>query len=258
MACTVTATQTAACTSGILMVKDQVMLLQIIAELACELANTSVVTAGVGFNMLNSYSSGATASSFTTTSHTPSANALVLVGFSVTAALSVTSVTGNGLTWVQVATGTYGAGGATCYVYRAMGASPTLGGITVNLSGSTSGYSICLSVCQFTGVATSGTNGSGAVVQSATALSSNVTLAAMNANGLNAIVGFTGSSSSLIDQTPKTSWFQDANFSGGGSLLVLFNSYGLSHRLATTDNVYASGANVGPTYRSIALEIAAA
>lgn len=122
----------------------------------------------------------ATADPHTTASITPTANALVLAFIRVgDDAITVSSITGNGLTWVEVVTAVE-VGGNRISVYRAMGATPSAGAVTIDLSASAIA---AWSIVEFTGVDTSGTNGSGAVVQSATAVNTSansltVTLAA--------------------------------------------------------------------------------
>jgi len=108
-----------------------------------------------------------------TPSVTPTANALQLLFLtyargSSTNPVAPTSIVGNGLTWVQIAASQYcttGVDRAACYLYRAMAASPSTGTTTI-----THGYtsdSFTWQWVQITPVNTSGTNGSGAVVQTA-------------------------------------------------------------------------------------------
>jgi len=109
---------------------------------------------------------GAGASSFNTASVTPSANKLVLV--TVGSRLSGGSpneptLSGNGLTYVSVATQTRIENRVT--VFRAMGASPSAGAITISFGGQTQSQA-GWSVSEYTNMDTGGTNGSGAVVQS--------------------------------------------------------------------------------------------
>lgn len=135
------------------------------------------------------------ATSFTTTaSITPSANALVLCYIDSTegvAPSTTPTVSGNGLTWVLVNNRIQG--GGHDFVFRAMGASPSSGQVTVDF-GATTKTSCTVIVDQFTGVDTSGTNGSGAVVQSAvnsaaTGTSLTVTLAAFGDSTNNVAYG---------------------------------------------------------------------
>lgn len=86
------------------------------------------------------------------------------------------TVSGLGLTWVQVATTTFGigiSGGAAVLaerqrvtVFRAMG-TPTPGAVTADFGGVSQGAA-AIFIAEVRGVDTSGTNGSGAVQQSAT------------------------------------------------------------------------------------------
>jgi hypothetical protein len=123
-----------------------------------------------------------TGNTFTLTSWTPTANTLCLIGvFQRNEAITPT-VAGNGLTWVQVATVDDGDAVAGMSVFRAMGASPSAGQITVTVTGNlvpANAIAICLS-----GTDTSGTNGSGAVEASDT----EATLAAGDNNDLEASV----------------------------------------------------------------------
>lgn len=142
----------------------------------------------VGSNLTNG--TGSSASSFNTASITPGANNLILLTV-VSGDISTPNVptaTGNSLTWVQVNTQGYGSGSGArvVTVLRAMGASPTNGVVTISFAGQ-SQAECRWSVDQFTGTDVSGTNGSGAIVQSqvnsATASSLTVTLSALgNAN----------------------------------------------------------------------------
>src|SRR3989442_2758141 len=103
--------------------------------------------------------------SATTASIAPGANQLVLawVASTATPTPGVPTLSGNGLTWVIMA----GAVGSRISLFRAMGASPTAGPVTIDFGSSTQ-KSIAWSIVEFSGVDTSGTNGSGAIVRTAT------------------------------------------------------------------------------------------
>jgi hypothetical protein len=110
----------------------------------------------------------------TTASITPAANSLILLAVTERTNLSANTnqptVAGNGLTWVLVNDILYDTTSASrkrVSVFRAMGASPTKGGITIDFAGQVQ-TDIDWDVAQFTGTDTSGTNGSGAIVQSTT------------------------------------------------------------------------------------------
>lgn len=104
-------------------------------------------------------------SSITLASWTPAANELVLLFIAQRNEALVPSVSGNGLTWVSVANvdNTQGQNGVA--IYRAMGASPSTGSITVT---NTSGFDVAVA-CRFSGMDIGGTNGSAAVEASGTA-----------------------------------------------------------------------------------------
>ncbi len=102
--------------------------------------------------------------SFTSFSFTASANALILLAIYSQRAgggNNAPTVSGDNLTWVQHDTQLLGNYRAT--LFRAMG-SPTTGGVTISFGGQTQD-NITYEICQFTGVDTTGTNGSGAIVQ---------------------------------------------------------------------------------------------
>ena len=104
--------------------------------------------------------------SATTQSISPGANQLILAWVASTATPNpgYPALSGNGLTWVGVST----AVGNRISLFRAMGASPTAGPVTIDFGSSTQ-KSIAWSIVGFSGVDTSGTNGSGAVRQPASA-----------------------------------------------------------------------------------------
>jgi len=107
-----------------------------------------------------------TGDSFTLTSWTPGSNELVLLAVAVRDESIAVTASGNGLTFVQVADvdNTQGQGGIT--LFRAMGASPSTGSITVTMTGNLKPAMAIAT--RFSGVDTSGTHGSGAVEASAT------------------------------------------------------------------------------------------
>ena len=137
---------------------------------------------------------------FTTASITPAANALILIFVTNDKAVSadaISSITGNGLTWVSVRTAPFTADAQyRISLFRALGASPSAGTVTINfpalqLSGT-------WKVLQVTGVDTTGSNGSNAVVQSATSGGTNqsgartVTLNAFASTAHGVVAGFAG------------------------------------------------------------------
>lgn len=107
------------------------------------------------------------ATSYNTASITPTGNRLVLawVGNQVGSGTpNIPTLSGNGLTWVLVASTVTSLNRFS--LYRAMGSSPSTGAITIDFNSQT--QLECLwSVIEYSGVNTSGTNGSGAVANKA-------------------------------------------------------------------------------------------
>jgi hypothetical protein len=129
-----------------------------------------------------------------------------------------------------------GAGNGTITLFRALG-TPSVGTVTADFAGvSQSGCMI--NVMQFSQVNTTGTNGSGAIVQSATGgpttgASLTVTLAAFNVNAKNAGFVCIARNANPVGVTPEAGWAQDTS-----QAFTNLNSYGLwnAHRLLCTDN----------------------
>lgn len=114
-------------------------------------------------------------SSSVTASISPTANALLLLTIDqrtgITADPNQPTVSGNGLTWVAVDTIVYDTTTSSrkrISVFRALGASPSAGAVTIDFGGQAN-TDAHWSIDQLTGVDTSGTNGSGAIVQVVTA-----------------------------------------------------------------------------------------
>lgn len=149
-------------------------------------------------------------SSSTTASFTPSANKLqfLTVGSrtGITADPNQPTVTGDGLTWVVVNSVVYDTTSASRRrqtVFRALGASPSTGSLTIDFGGQNQTDVVWI-LDEASGMDTTGTNGSGAVVQSVTnkdetgtATSLTVTLAAFGSadNATYGSFGWDGSTS---------------------------------------------------------------
>ena len=137
---------------------------------------------------LTSGESAADDTAYVTASITPTANRLVLVAVASRVSTSPPespTLSGNGLTWVEVGTIT-GTGASTRRItlFRSMGAAPSAGAITIDFAGNIQ-IGAAWSVVEFAGIDTSGANGAGAIVQTATnnvgaATSLTVTLAAFS------------------------------------------------------------------------------
>lgn len=207
-------------------------------------------------------------STATTASITPSANQLILISVSartnVTADTNEPTITGNGLTWVLVNSriwDTTGASRKRVSVFRAMGSSPSTGAITIDYGGQNQ-TNIVWTVDQFSGVDTSGTNGSGAIVQSATnkdetvttgtltvtlgAFSStnNATFGAFTSAGANTNVFTPGSGFSIMSMASTTS---------GGSEIEIATEY-----KSTNDTSVDSTWSINSELGGVAVEIKSA
>lgn len=176
----------------------------------------------IGVSVLTADGSTTDATSYTTASIAPAANALILayVG-NQDGVVTTPTASGNGLTYVQVVTVQGSGGMIRGTVFRAMGASPSSGAITISFGSAT--QSDCRwHVLEVTGVKTSGTNGSDAVVQSASSTSYasggiTVTLAAFADAVNNAAFGFFAHTAPASDITPGSGFTELAD-SGGGNL----------------------------------------
>lgn len=121
---------------------------------------------------LTTASSSVNGKVFTTLSVTPGGNKLVtlaVISEINSGVVDAPAVAGNGLTWVEIANVAYAtiaAQTARLAFFRAMGASPSSGTIVITFPATVA--AVIWSVFEFDGVDTSGSNGSGAVVQSAT------------------------------------------------------------------------------------------
>lgn len=125
--------------------------------------------------------SDANASSYPTGSHSPTANRLQLIDIQLsdTNPVLAPTVTGCGLTWVAEGTGVeYDTAGTrhAIFRFRALGASPTTGALTITATEAMSGCGWSWS--EYAGIDTSGTSGSGAIVQTVTNSGVGTTLSA--------------------------------------------------------------------------------
>ena len=127
------------------------------------------------------------ASSYATASISPGANRLVLAVIE-TSKLAGTaplpSLAGNSLTWVEIANVLTVGNSHRLTLFRALGAAPSAGAVTITATAATG---CAWSVAEFDGIDTSGTNGSGAIVQSVTGSGSSTALLATLAGFADAV-----------------------------------------------------------------------
>jgi len=118
--------------------------------------------------LLTSSATGTDATLYTTVSVTPTGNRLNLgCIFSDGGGGDVPTVSGFGLTWVAVSAVNADAGNSEMFLFRALGASPTAGTITISYPATKNGCA--WSFLQFADVNTGGTDGSLAVQNVSTA-----------------------------------------------------------------------------------------
>ena len=129
------------------------------------LAGAPPAAAQITVTSLTSGADTTDADSYVTASISPTGNRLLLLCVVNTGTVAASpTATGNGLTWVTVNNQTWGVTNQTS-ILRAMGASPSSGAVTIDFAGNTR-TGTAWSITQFANVDTSGTDGSGAVVQS--------------------------------------------------------------------------------------------
>ena len=120
-----------------------------------------------------------------TASVSPTSNALQLLQINSKTGISVDpnqpTVTGNGLTWVAINSIVYDTTSSSrrrITLFRALGASPSSETIAIDFGGQNQ-TDVLWSLEEATGIDTSGTNGSGAIVQSATNKDETITTATL-------------------------------------------------------------------------------
>ncbi len=186
---------------------------------------------------LATMSSVTSASSYTTSSISPSANKLLLLTVAsrtgITANPNQPTVTGNGLTWVAVDSRVYDDTSSSrrrITLFRAMGTSPTSGTLSIDFGGQTqTNYSAV--VDQVSGMDTSGTNGSGAIVQSANNYDSSsssstlsVTLAAFG-NTNNATYGTFANGDGVADPTAGSGFTQYGEVTDSNNAIKVLSEF---------------------------------
>jgi hypothetical protein len=211
----------------------------------------------LSFTSLTHDSSTTDGTTFNTASITPGANRLILAldqQRQQTGTGAQSTVTGCGLTWVQVGTVISGTT-RRINISRALGASPSTGALTFTYANSQE-WSMW-QVIEVDGVDTSGTNGSGAIVGSAVTDAQNsitsltLTLPAF-ASANNAALGFFVHTTSQV-KTPGSGFTELVDFT---LVDTAGNGFQSEYKLNST-TVDASWAT-SSTCLGIALEIAAA
>ncbi|MBP6930206.1 hypothetical protein KBB60_01220, partial [Patescibacteria group bacterium] len=121
---------------------------------------TPTAKAAVSMTALTSGGAGPGLTSANTASISPSSNALVLLWVEnrlASGTPGTPTASGNSLTWTQVATVTFNTTGtplSRLTLFKALGASPTSGAVTIDFGGATQGNCVW-SIAEYTGVSTS-------------------------------------------------------------------------------------------------------
>lgn len=219
----------------------------------------------IAVSNLTSGVSNTGASSYATASVSPSSNNLILLTVAsrtgITENPNTPTATGNGITWVTVNSVVYDTTTSSrrrVTILRGLVASPSAGAITIDFGGQS--QTNCLwAVDTVSGIDTTGSNGSGAVVQSATNLdesgsgtSLTITLSAFGASGNIAYGGF--SDGSTTGPTPGSGFTQTAFQTTTGNDTMLFTEY----NGANDTTVDATGMFSTAQRGGVALEIKAA
>lgn len=208
---------------------------------------------------LTTSDSGVNAASYNTASITPTANRAILIWVAnvrTAGTSNIPTLTGNGLTWVQVATVLAGTTDRLTLL-RTMGASPSAGAVTIDFAGQTQAY--CMwSISEWDGVNTGGTNGSAAIVQAATNAQSSVTALTVTLGAFtapaNATAGGVYVSSIAENIVPGTGFTELGEIQDASELAVLESEWRADND-PTVDWSWTTGSN---NALGIAVEIAAA
>jgi hypothetical protein len=177
------------------------------------------VSAAVSISLLAS-TGAASGTTCVTGSVAPAANSLNLVwAHSSGVTINQPTVTGNGLTW-DLVTSTANTTSKRMWLFRAMGASPTAGAITVTY-GTSQDDLLCAAVTA-TGVDTSGSNGSGAIGETqasnlAAQTSVTLTLSGFSASGNRAVM-VAAANSSATSTTFEWTSLADTSVSNAGRI----------------------------------------
>lgn len=193
-------------------------------------------------------------STYTTASVTPTSNALVLLfvwSSHASTPGNTPTATGNSLTWVQITTRNF-LTTERVTMFRALGASPSTGTISIDFAGQAQTRCAWI-VTQFTGADTSGTNGSGAVIQSAsndgTSATPTVTLGAFSSTSNGTYGAIVSNTSTQISPGSGFSEISDAGAVSG---------FRLEDEWKSTNDTSVDWGTTNNAYGAIAIEIAPA
>jgi len=216
----------------------------------------------IAISAVTTKASTGTVTSLATASISPTADSLILATVVSRLGSSVDptepTLSGNGLTWVVVGTSVFDNTSSSrrrITLFRSLGASPSAGALTADFAGQSQTSSLIV-VDEASGVDTSGTNGSGAVVQSAvnqdtsgSASSLTVTLGSFSGAG-NATYGTFGYANPTYDATAGSGFTRLGNVVDSVPDIRGTTEYLLGND-TSVDMTWGSGGEVG----GIAIEI---
>lgn len=194
---------------------------------------------------------------YTSASVTPTANRLQTLFISVgqTTIPTITSVVGNSLTWVSVIEVIAAAGtNRRMAIYRALGSAPTAGTIAINLSATASNCAWRL--VEWSNVNIAGSNGAGAILQTASNTGSGVSKSVTLGSAITAYsvtVGSLNGNSSSDTPVIGTGFVElgdGENTNPGTPSTRLVNQWGSTG----TNPIVATGGG-GVTWEALAIEI---
>jgi hypothetical protein len=194
-----------------------------------------------------------TSTGYTTASITPGANQLILAWVITTVSSGDApqpTLTGNGLTWTHVDPAP-ATGARRIWLLRGMAASPTAGTVSITSGGVTTSGCLWI-IAAFDGVDTSGTHGSGAIVQYITQQQTTINYTATLTNAVTA-----GNASALGIQTPaENSVTADTGLTELGDVIMTTPStaIGAAWRADGTQSMTINGTSSN-IKRGIAVEI---
>jgi hypothetical protein len=178
------------------------------------------VSAAITLEQTVSATTGAAdAKTITLPSWSPASSELVLVSVAVRTPSRVVKVSGNGLTFVQIADVDNVQAASGIHLFRAMGNAPSIGSITVSffdLQNNPTNTFAAASASRFSGVDSGGTNGHDAVEMTAT----DPGPAIDNANMKVAITTVTDHAWLFAAGTYRTKTLQEANLPSGQTVIV--------------------------------------
>lgn len=190
----------------------------------------------IAFTHITTAGNGSGLTSYSTASGSPTANSLqlLMVGSQTAAAtVNVPTITGAGLTWVEVVTAIDSGNQRRCTLFRALG-TPSVGALTIDFAGQ-SQIRCGWSWSEASGVDTSGTNGSGAIVQSASALNNGgtvtgltVTLGAFSSTN-NATYGAIRHGTTTAQTVTPGTGFNELGEAPSGSFITYQSQYNLAN-----------------------------